>query len=254
MTANEKRELTPEERAERKRRMEAKKRRQQELKRKKQKRILVIAGVILAVVVVLGIIGFFAYKMANGSPKEIAAKGETFVIAIDPGHGGEDTGMVNGSVSEKQVTLDICEKLKIMLESQGYNVIMTRESDTRLGKEARVSAVNASSADLLVSVHCCYSEDSTISGAISHYKADSKESVLLAENIQAQLLDETGAEDGGVKEGSYTILSNTEIPSVLVEVGYLSNTQETDALGDDSYQNDAAKGIAKGIILSLDRD
>lgn len=252
METNEKRELTPEERQ---RRREARRRREAEKKRKQQNRMLVIGGLILAAIALIGLIIFVVTRLVNSGPAAITAKGENFVIAIDPGHGGEDTGMSNGEAVEKEVTLNICSKLKIMLESQGYNVIMTREEDTRLSKEERVSAVNGSQADLLVSVHCCYNEDdSSVSGAISHYKADSEESSYLAENIQTALMKENGAEDGGVLEGSYTIISDTEIPSVLIEVGYLSNTQEATALADDSYQNDTAKGIAKGIIYSLNRE
>ena len=60
--------------------------------------------------------------------------------------------------------------------------------------------------------------------------------------------------DGGFAEGDYTIVSDTEMPAVLVETGYLSNSQEAAKLADDAYQNDTAKGIAKGIILSLNRE
>ena len=251
METKEKRELSPEER---RRRREARRRREQEMKRRKKKRILVLTGVILVALIVLGLVGFGIYKLVGGSTKEISAKGTEFVIALDPGHGGEDIGMSSGETTEKQVTLDICSKLKIMLESQGYRVVMTREDDTRVSKEERVAAANASSADLLVSVHCGYSQNSTASGAVSHYKADSGESAYLGENIQAALVKESGASDGGFSEGSYTIITDTEMPAVLVEVGYLSNMQEAENLADDSYQNDTAKGIAKGIILSLDID
>jgi len=251
METKEKRVLTPEEREERRRRMEAKKRRQEAEKRKKQKRLLLIGGIAAAVVIVL--LAVFAVVKIAGRPKELSAKGDNFVMVIDPGHGGEDIGMSRDSVLEKEVTMDICSKLKIMLEGQGYEVIMTRNDDTRMSKEERVAAANSTEADLLVSVHCSYSKDNTFSGAASHYKADSKESAYLAENIQAALIKETGAEDLGFAEGSYTIITDTEMPAVLVEVGYLSNTQETDALAQDSYQNDTAKGIAKGIILSLNR-
>jgi len=252
METNEKKELTPEERQ---RRREARKKREAELKKKKQKRFMIIAGLVLAAAALIGLVLFVISRLVNSGPAEISAQGSNFVIAIDPGHGGADTGMNNGETVEKNVTQDICSKLKIMLESQGYTVVMTREEDVRLSKEERVSAVNGSKADLLVSVHCCYNEeDSSVSGVISHYKNDSKESKYLAENIQAAILKENGAEDGGTKQGNYTIISETEVPSVLVEVGYLSNTQEATALAEDSYQNDTAKGIAKGIILSLNRE
>ena len=90
--------------------------------------------------------------------------------------------------------------------------------------------------------------------AVSHYKKGSKESRYLAEMIESALVKESGALDGGSGEGSYSILSDTEMPAVLVEVGYISNMEEAGSLTDDSYQNDAAKGIAKGIIMSLEKN
>jgi len=250
METKEKRQLTP---REKRQRMEARRKRQEEQRRRKQRQMWLLLGSLTAVLALV-FLGFGVSKLVSREPKEITAQGKSFVIALDPGHGGIDTGMMNGAAVEKEVTFKICSKLKIMLESQGYQVVMTREDDTRLSKEERVAAVNASNADLLVSVHCCYAEDSAISGAISHYKADSSASQYLGENIQAALIKENGAKDGGVKEGSYTILTDTVMPAVLIEVGYLSNTQEAEALAEDVYQNDTAKGIAKGIILSLDRE
>ena len=180
-----------------------------------------------------------------------AVHAEPVKIVIDPGHGGADVGLSGGDGLEKDITMDICSKLKIMLESQNYTVIMSREDDTRLSKEERVAAANASGADLLVSVHCSYSGDSSVSGAVSHYKEESKASEFLCQNIQEALVKESGALDGGTDEGRYNILSDTEMPGVLIEVGYMSNGEEAASLTDDAYQNDMAKGIAKGIILSL---
>jgi len=236
--------------AERRRRMEARRRREKARRRKKIRRLITIA-IILVVVVIAAAAGVLLFKKFSGGSKEIAAKNGTYVIAIDPGHGGEDTGMSSEFALEKDVTMDISSKLKVMLESQGYQVVMTREDDSRQSKEDRVAAANASSADLLVSIHCGYSEDSSKSGAVTYYEKDSKESKTLAENIQAAVIKENGALDGGAAEGSYSIVNDTEMPAVLIEVGYLSNSNEAGSLADDSYQNDTAKGIAKGIILSL---
>ena len=238
MDTKEKNQLTPEQR---RRRAELRKRKQRELQRKKRrKKLLIGAGIAVCVI-------------GNGS-ETISARGETFVIALDPGHGGEDTGMTGGEAVEKDVDLKICSKLKIMLESQGYQVVMTRGDDTRLSKEERASLANASGADLLVSVHCNYAEtDTELTGAVSCYQDGSKKSWTLAENIQERLTEESGAADGGCEAGDYTILNDTEMPAVLVQPGYLSNQTEAAKLADDSYQNDVAKGIAYGILASLDR-
>lgn len=247
-----KRTLSPEEQ-ERRRRMAARRRRQKELEQRKRKRLLVIIGIAVLALVVTGLIIFLVTKFISGSSKTITSKNGTFVIAIDPGHGGEDIGMSNDSTLEKQVTLDICSKLKVMLEGQGCQVALLREDDTHLSKEERVQKANESGADLLVSVHCGYSDDGSASGAVSYYKKDSKESAYLAEMIEQALVKESSALDGGFQEGSFSIISDTEMPAVLVEAGYISNAQEAASLADDSYQNDVAKGIAKGIIMSLEK-
>ena len=92
-----------------------------------------------------------------------------------------------------------------------------------------------------------------LTGAVSCYQDGSKKSRTLAENIQERLTEESGAADGGCEAGDYTILNDTEMPAVLVQPGYLSNETEAAKLADDSYQNDVAKGIAYGILASLDR-
>ena len=250
MDTKDKQQLTPEQR---RRRMELRKRKQRELQRRRRKKRILIGTGIAAGVIILALIIFLIVKLTGG-PATISAKGETFVIVLDPGHGGEDTGMTGVSASEKDIDLKICSKLKIMLESQGYQVVLTREDDTRLSKEERVALANESGADLLVSVHCNYSEDDTgLTGAASSYQDGSRQSEALAENIQSALTDESGAADKGTKAGNYTILNDAEMPAVLVEAGYLSNETEAANLADDVYQNDVAKGIARGIIASLSR-
>lgn len=251
MATNEKKQLTPEQR---RRRMEIKKRKQKELQRRKRKKRILIGTAVAAGVLVLAFAVFQVVRFAGSGSSNISAKGDTFIIALDPGHGGEDLGMGSGEALEKDIDLKICSKLKIMLESQGYQVIMTREDDTRISAEDRTALINESGADLLVSVHCNYSEsDTELAGAVSSYQKGSKKSRTLAENIQTRLTEESGAANLGTESGSYTILDDAEMPAVLIQPGYLSNAEEAEKLSEDLYQNDVAKGIAYGVIASLDR-
>ena len=108
--------------------------------------------------------------MGGKSSATIPAQGSNYVIVLDPGHGGEDIGMSSAAIEEKEADLNICAKLKVMLESQGYQVVMTREDDSHVSKEERVAIANGSGADLLVSVHCNYAEDdSSVSGVRVNY-------------------------------------------------------------------------------------
>ena len=238
MDTNDKNEMSP---AERRRRAAARKRRQEEIKRRKCRRALLFVVIILVVAAIAGGIIFAVSKFTGGgSGVKISAQGSTYVIAIDPGHGGRDTGMSSAAIEEKEADLNICAKLKIMLESQGYQVVMTREDDSYLSKEERVAAVNASGADLLVSVHV-------------NYANGDKESKALAENIDAALVKETGAKDQGSNSCDFSIVNDTDMPAVLVEAGYLSNESEGSSLADDVYENSVAKGIAKGVLATLNR-
>ncbi|MCI8416098.1 MAG: N-acetylmuramoyl-L-alanine amidase [Lachnospiraceae bacterium] len=243
-----------------KRPLTAKERRQRELRRKRRRkkkmiRLAIIVSMAILAIALIAFIVYMAVKLVGGrvsGEEPIKPKGETFVIMLDAGHGGADIGLSNGELEEKTVTMDIIGKLQVMLESNGYQVVLTRADDSRLSKEERVQAVKESQADLLVSVHLNYSEDESASGIETYYRKGSDQSKLLADKVLASAVAETEAKDGGAHTGAFTILNDVEIPAVLVEVGYASNAREAGSLTDDSYQNLAAKGIAKGIIRSLD--
>ena len=244
--------LTPSER----RQKELRRRRMQKKKRQKAIRLAVLLGVsVLALAIVAGIV-FAVIKLIGGESNEtkearIQAAGSTYTIMLDAGHGGEDTGLIGEALEEKELTMAIVSKLKVMFENYGYQVVLTREDDTRLTKEDRVQAVNASPADLCVSVHLNYSENAAKAGVETYYFAESDESEFLAMMVQESAVAETGAVKGGYYSGNFTIVKDTDIPTVLVEVGYFSNAQDAASLTDDSYRNLMAKGIAKGVIRSL---
>ncbi len=250
----EKKPLTP---AERRRREEI---RQKRIKKRRQKKILraaVLIGLALVAIAVLGGIIYGISRLAKSMGKGeamVEAQGDNFVIALDAGHGGADTGLTNDVLEEKEVTFEIVSKLKVMLEGQGYQVVLIREDDSRISKEERAQAVNASGADLVVSVHLNYSEDPEASGVETYYKKGSAQGAMLAQKVLDAVAEEAGAAKGTASEGSFTILENTEIPAVLVEAGYASNAAEAGSLAEDIYRDNVAKGIAKGVIRCLARD
>lgn len=244
--------LTPSERRQREQR---RKRMQQKRRRKKAIRMAILIAIVVLAIAIIGGIVYAVIKLTGTSGSKearISAAGNTFTIMLDAGHGGADTGLTNESLEEKEVTMAIVSKLEIMFENYGYDVVLTRKEDERLSKEDRAEAVNKSGADLCVSVHLNYSEDVSRNGIEVYYKEDSDEGAFLAEKIAESAAAESGAAKGGTAEGKFVILTDTEIPTVLVEVGYASNTAEAENLADDSYRNLMAKGIAKGVIRSLD--
>lgn len=174
------------------------------------------------------------------------------IICIDAGHGGADAGAVTGGLYEKAVTLATAKLLRAELEAAGFDVIMTRETDKALmlGERCRIS--NASGAAAFVSIHCNSAENKDAHGIETwRFSKVGQTTKALAENVQDRMIDATGARNRGVKEGSFFVLKNTMAPAVLVEMGFLSNKEESRKLFTTRYQTAIAKAICKGIIDTL---
>lgn len=184
-------------------------------------------------------------------------KGRT--IVIDPGHGGADPGTVGvGKTTESENVLAIAWDLKGMLEYAGATVIMTREGDVNPADgtsyqynlngqlAARTAVANRSKTDIFVSLHNDWNDNRSISGTTSYYYHASD--WLLADSIQKHLVKQLGSRDIGVKRGNFYVLRNTNMPSALIEVGFLSNAQEANLLSQNWYRLESAKGIYYGIV------
>ena len=185
-------------------------------------------------------------------------------IVLDPGHGGEDSGAVaNNNILEKNINLQIALKLKTFLQANGFDVIMTRETDTaiydahernqkkRSDLLNRVKIFNSSHNNIVISIHQNKFTQSQYSGAQIFYSANNKKSEFLAENIKTSIVSllQPDNERQCKKAGSeILVLNNTEVPCVMVECGFLSNETEAQKLSDDSYQSDMAYCICLGFL------
>lgn len=177
------------------------------------------------------------------------------VVVLDPGHGGGNPGAVGpNGVSESNVNLAVALKVRKLLENKGAKVVMTRSTDryvaapgSSLGQElqARLDIADANKADIFVSIHSNSNEDENIQGTMTFYNASSAKP--LAESVQKTLIKATGAEDKGVETATFYVLRNASMPSVLVEMGFISNGQEEQKLNNSSYQDKIAQGIYQGI-------
>lgn len=181
------------------------------------------------------------------------------IIVIDAGHGGSDPGAVSevlGSktVNEKDITLSIAKKLKDILETNGYTVLMTRDSDTYPTLTQRAEKANRAGAALFVSIHMNSSPSSDPSGTETYYSEinngndfgiTSKE---LAQNVQNKLYKALNSRNRGVKTANHAVTRNSIMPAILIEVGFISNSEQAGLLLTSSYQQKAASAIANGII------
>ena len=157
------------------------------------------------------------------------------VVILDAGHGGWDPGKTGTQGdNEKNINLQIAQKLKQYLEQGGAVVYMTRNSDEALGQKKgedmkeRKRIANESEGDIFVSIHQNAFPKGSAKGAQVFYHKQSQEGKKLAEEIQKSLkkyVDDENTRE--IKENTnYYILKKTELPSALVECGFLSNLEE----------------------------
>lgn len=204
--------------------------------------------------------GFWGeYKDEEDKPSEYG----DYCIILDAGHGGSDGGTLaedvlsqNGrriDVLEKDINLSVVFYMEELLEELGVEVILTRESDETLSLDERVKIANSVEADLFVSIHCNYYEDdASISGLESYFFEGSDSGKSCAEKILEKVESGGKIETRNAKESNFYVLKKTNIPAVLVELGYLSNTKECLLLAEKEYQETMAKELVAGILEVLE--
>lgn len=170
-------------------------------------------------------------------------------IVLDAGHGGKDDGTSAMGSKEKEINLGVEKKIAVLLEGCGAEIIETRPDDAFISLQGRVDIANKSSADVFVSVHCNYYEDDeSMNGFQCFYGGGSVYGEELAKDITAAI---EGAGICGTKNArpeNYFVVCNTTMPSVLMELGYMSNRNECIKLLDDQFQEQMAESIVRGII------
>ena len=186
-------------------------------------------------------------------------KKEEVLIVIDPGHGGEDPGKVGvNDALEKDINLKIAEKLRDLLEEESIQIVMTREDDfvpesKNEDLKKRVELINEVNPDIVVCIHQNSFTDPSVAGPQVFYHGSSEISKKIAQTLQEELwlIDEENQRQIKGNE-SYYMLSQTEVPTVIVECGFLSNLEDAEKLVTDDYQEQIAQAICSGIIKWLD--
>ncbi len=179
------------------------------------------------------------------------------VIVIDPGHGGSDPGAIGGSkTQEKKITLAIGQKLKALLENAGAKVLMTRQTDVDVygpnasavnELQARVKVGNNNQADVFVSLHIDAFSKPTVGGITTHYYAKTGYDASLARNIQNQIGNTAGFSDRGTKASGFYVIKRTQMPAVLIEMGFISNPMEEKLLNTPQTQQQLGQSIVQGL-------
>ena len=196
------------------------------------------------------------------------------VIALDPGHGGRDTGKVNPrlNVVEKEMTLDTARRLKVLLEAQGYQVVMTRTEDRFVELAERSELAAAAKADLFISLHfnAVEAEASRVTGVEVYamtpqyqLSADQRRdeyvpvfnpgnafdvwNAVVGYHVHRELLAALKVPDRGFKRSRHAVLRLARCPAILVEAGFLSHDGEARRVSEPQYRQEIAVAIAAGV-------
>lgn len=216
-----------------------------------------------AVVAVHSIDGYWAKVTASGKTgyvhksyiKLINTSGSAVknrIIILDPGHGGKDPGAVNGSSTEKAIVLKVTNLVRAKLEAAGAKVFMTRTGDTYPTLPERVAFTKDKYGEMFISIHVNSATSTSAKGAETFYSVTSgdqyQEDAQLAKAINSEIVENANMRDRGVKQADYYVIRNMMIPSVLVELGFISNSEDRAKLISDKYVEIYAQSIYNGVV------
>lgn len=171
-------------------------------------------------------------------------------IVIDAGHGGSDSGAVNGTRLEKNDNLRLARAVRDNLIAQGQKVIMTRDSDVNVSLLQRSAISNSNNADLFVSLHRNSVANPAANGVENWVQTGSPAiNTTYAQNVLSRVVAVGVQSNRGVRVGNFSVLRNTNAPSMLFELGFISNTVDNQLF--DSNFNAYALAITRGILDSL---
>ena len=225
-------------------------------------------------------------KYAGSLVEQLGLKVRT--IMLDAGHGGKDPGAVANGLEEKDINLRMAKILGRELQQQGFEVHYTRTGDKFIPLEERTAMANAKNADLFISLHCNAIKEASVKGLEVYYlnlatdaqavRVAARENGVSAKKISdmqfilsdlmlnskinesrqmASLVErETlravrpkyALASHGAKGAFFYVLTGARMPSILVEMGYLTNPEEAAKLGSDAYLASMAKGLASGVV------
>jgi N-acetylmuramoyl-L-alanine amidase len=177
-----------------------------------------------------------------------AAPAQALTVVVDAGHGGIDRGGAPGQrVPEKPYTLDVAQRLAATLRANGVRVILTRDGDYFVGLRQRCDIANAQKNAIFVSIHFNGAPRSAADGIETYYY--SGQSSSLAASVHRRVLAATGLEDRHVRRRGFFVIRRTNIPSILVELGFLSNPDTAQKVsGSPAYRQTLADAVARGIM------
>jgi N-acetylmuramoyl-L-alanine amidase len=196
------------------------------------------------------IVSLFAFRMAEQPIQVVSDLKKQYTVVIDAGHGGDDPGTSNGKDAEKELTLALSKKIMELNTNKDIKIHLTRDRDEAVKLQDRTSKVNSIGSDLMISIHVNGLENKEDAGlefvipnTASKYH---QQSLALASVINISTTPIFGTTKGvKVRDQGIWMLSNSDCPSLLIEVGNLKNDKELSIL--KNRQEEIAKSILQGI-------
>lgn len=184
-------------------------------------------------------------KTSSTKPAEISKPTKTQIICLDPGHGGKDTGAVYKKIYESNVNLIVAKVIKTTLESDGYQVFMTRDDDSFVYKRDRARYCNSVKASVMVSIHHnSYETDTSTDYATALYYKSSD--VALASSILGAVSDEMKMRDQGIAKFDNSMLYIATMPAMMSEAFFITSSKEYGQIS----QSDSARLKSEGSAIS----
>lgn len=170
------------------------------------------------------------------------------VVMLDPGHGGKDPGAIGiGGLQEKDVVLPVSLEVANLLEQQGVQTVLTRSDDRFISLAGRVQMAERASSDLFVSIHANAISASRpdVNGLETYYHQMGRE---LAQTVHKSVLQSVEIGDRRVRQARFYVLRNTSMPSILVEIGFVTGYLDAPKLKESEHRSRIARAIAQGIL------
>lgn len=208
------------------------------------------------IMLVIFFISLFSFYKVEALIKDYSLLGK--VIYLDAGHGGVDSGATSTTALEKEINLEIVQKLELELLSRGAIVLLTRNGDydlstTNINRKrddlySRVKLINNSNCDLYLSIHLNSTTSSTWRGLQIFYSSINTKNKTLADTINKRLENDISNVREVKLSNEYYMYKNITIPGILIEAGFLSNPNDNYLLRQDDYQTKLALSITNGVV------
>lgn len=204
---------------------------------------------------------YFIYYPQHTQKQEMLTENEqllhTKVIVIDPGHGGYDPGTYGNDLYEKNINFDVATTLKKTLEKEGATVYLTRTNDHNPPLVTRALVSSQKKADLFISLHINATKDTSANGISTYYSKHlykkeanpyPEQSKELAEIVASNVSNTLEMDNHGSFDQGFVVLRKNTVPSILVELGFITNEQDSDKMKESFFASDAAEGIKRGLL------